>query len=428
VIVGRQAFLCVLVCGAIVESSTIALSPCAGPGCKARNDIAGDDITPGSVSLAWAAPGDEPTKSHVELRGLDPALLAVLDSRAIKVSRWNSFFRVHVVPAGKPVSPDDPPVLGSYQVQGGVVRFRPRFSLEPGLCYRALFDPAPFRKLLDELAPSLTTGEKTSSAQKTLSSDRTVPTQFRKPVASVVGVFPSALTLPENLLRFYVHFSVPMSRGDVYRHVKLLDAATGKAVDAPFLELGEELWTSDGTRITLLFDPGRIKRGLKPREEVGPVLEAGKSYTLVIDSGWPDARGTPLRSSFRKTFQVGPPDERSPDPKTWRIESPQAGSVNALVVHFPEPLDRALMDRLIGVREASGRTVAGRKSVTDGEKTWQFKPEAAWRPGDYRLAVGTELEDLAGNSIARPFEVDLFGPVTKESKGERINLPFRIAP
>ena len=63
----------------------------------------------------------------------------------------------------------------------------------------------------------------------------------------------------------------------------------------PFLELDEELWSPDGTRFTLIFDPGRIKRGLKPREEVGPVLEAGKSYSLVIDRRLARRIGKPAR-------------------------------------------------------------------------------------------------------------------------------------
>ena len=118
----------------------------------------------------------------------------------------------------------------------------------------------------------------------------------------VESVYPSAEILPENLLRFYLQFSAPMSRGEAYTHIRLLDAA-GRAVADPFLELNEELWSGDGRRFTLLFDPGRIKRGLKPREEVGPVLEAGKSYTLVIDRQWPDAQGNPLA---RRVSQVVP--------------------------------------------------------------------------------------------------------------------------
>ena len=74
-------------------------------------------------------------------------------------------------------------------------------------------------------------------------------------------VYPSADRLPENQLKFYLHFSAPMSQGDCYRHIKLLDAR-GKAVDLPFLELDQELWDPTGTRFTLFFDPWRIKRAI----------------------------------------------------------------------------------------------------------------------------------------------------------------------
>src|SRR5438128_8167014 len=114
-----------------------------------------------------------------------------------------------------------------------------------------------------------------------------------------------------------------MASGGAYRHVHLLNAK-GKEVEAPFLELDEELWSPDFRRFTLYFDPGRIKRGLKPREDVGPVLEEGKSYTLLIDRDWNDAQGNPLRESFRKTFTVGPPDDEAIDPQKWKIYAPRA--------------------------------------------------------------------------------------------------------
>ena len=80
-----------------------------------------------------------------------------------------------------------------------------------------------------------------------------------------------------------------MSTGDNYRHIHLLDAA-GKAVESPFLEIDQELWDPECRRFTLFIDPGRIKRGLKPREDLGPVLEEGKAgFTLVIDRAWADA-------------------------------------------------------------------------------------------------------------------------------------------
>ena len=216
-----------------------------------------------------------------------------------------------------------------------------------------------------------------------------------------------------------------MSRGEAYTHIRLLDAA-GRAVADPFLELNEELWSGDGRRFTLLFDPGRMKRGLKPREEVGPVLEAGKSYTLVIDHRWPDAQGCLLARDFRKSFRAGPPDQESPSPRDWRIQTPAAGTRHPLEVELSEPLDSALARRLIVVRDGQNRIVQGVVRLERAESLWRFTPDEAWTARAYSLDVGTDLEDLAGNAVGRPFEVNLAGPISARVKTEVISRPFRI--
>ena len=87
----------------------------------------------------------------------------------------------------------------------------------------------------------------------------------------------------------------------------------------PFLEIDEELWNPELTRLTLFIDPGRLKRGVKPLEEVGPAMEAGKRYTLVIDQNWQDGDGVRLKAGFRKSFAVGPPDRDPPNPAAWVV-------------------------------------------------------------------------------------------------------------
>jgi len=49
-----------------------------------------------------------------------------------------------------------------------------------------------------------------------------------------------------------------------------------------------------------------------------------------------------------------------------------------------------------------------------------------WKAGRYYFVADTRLEDLAGNSIARPFEVDVFHPVEREVKGETVRIPFDV--
>jgi hypothetical protein len=202
----------------------------------------------------------------------------------------------------------------------------------------------------------------------------------------------------------------------------------GQAVELPFLRLGEELWDPSGTRLTLLIDPGRIKRGLKPREENGPVLEAGRSYTLVIDPGWPDAEGDPLAREFRKEFRAEAPDEIQPDPKTWTIDRPSASTRKPIAITFPEPLDRALIESGLTLVDGKGEPVAGSLKIGANETRWEFTPEIPWAAGDYRLLVDADLEDLAGNSILRPFEVDVQRDTPTRPEPKQLTIPITIRP
>ncbi len=415
-----------LACGAILAIAGCAphapAQPAPGP-CTSGPTFRAPD-------LRWKTTG-HPRLSLAEVVRVNPRSLGVLRDSRPAPEVWTRFLSVRVIRQGDHPSKAEPlpPLLGTYRVVGDAIRFQPRFPLEPGVRYRAEFNPARLAettRLLDR-----TSADSVPAPNSPPGEPQTAEFSFNGPAAgpvtTVTAVYPSRAVLPDNLLRFYIHFSAPMSRGEAYRHIRLLDSA-GKPVDAPFLELDEELWSGDGRRFTLLFDPGRIKRGLKPREEVGPVLESGRSYELVIDADWTDAAGQPLAAGFRKSFRAGPADESSPDPKKWTVRPPVLGSRDALEVRFPDPLDRALLDRLIAVRDGSDRPVEGTINVANEETAWRFTPSAPWSPGNYRLLIGTDLEDPAGNSVARPFEVDILHPITRRITTETVALPFRIGP
>jgi hypothetical protein len=290
-----------------------------------------------------------------------------------------------------------PPIPGSTKLVAGVLRFTPRFPLTPGVKYRATYGGA--------------------------SADLTVPKPKREPTTVLTQVYPTANTLPENTLRLYLYFSAPMTRGGVYKYIKLL-SADGRPVAYPFLELGEELWSADGKRFTLLFDPGRVKRGLKPREEAGPALEEGKKYTLVIDRAWADENGTPLKAPFRKSFSVGPPDDTPIDPVKWQITPPAPSQ--PLVVKLDKPLDRALLQRLVWVVGPDGKRINGTIAVSAGERQWSFTPRGPWKAGDYRLVIDTRLEDPCGNRVGQPFEIDVFKPVQKTIDAKTVECRFTV--
>jgi hypothetical protein len=231
--------------------------------------------------------------------------------------------------------------------------------------------------------------------------------------------------LPANLLKFYIHFSAPMCRGHIYEHIHMLDEA-GRPVELPFLEIDEELWNPEMTRLTLFIDPGRIKRGVQPLEEIGPVLEAGKSYTLVINRAWQDADGNPLKESYSKSFKAGPPAREQLVTKTWKVTPPPAGSRRPVRIIFPNPLDHALAQRMIQVTDQDGRLVPGEAGLTDSEREWSFAPAKPWPAGPHFLVVQTAIEDLAGNNIGKPFEVDLFEDVLPRIRNATISLAFEV--
>ena len=338
--------------------------------------------------VAWR-PEAGPTTVVVE--GLDRATLDALRDHPERRSR-----ALRVAVEGDEA--DRPPMLGAFDLRGDSLVFTPKFPLSAGVNYVATCEGAP-------------------------PSRHTIPLPTAGPRAGVAGVDPEADELPENLLKFYIRFDAPMGRGNSYNHIRLLNS-DNTPVEAPFLELGEELWDPGGTRFTLLLDPGRIKRGLVPRAEDGPILAAGKSYTLEVDAAWPDDAGRPLRSTYRKTFRATKAVEVAVDPRSWRLSVPRAGTSDPLEADLGRPLDRALLQRLVGVEDADGRPIAGRAEVLDRATRWRFRPDLSWSAAEHRLAVGADLEDLAGNSVARPFELDAFGEISPKS-GEPSRITFR---
>jgi hypothetical protein len=319
--------------------------------------------------------------------------LGALDSR----DAWAQIFAVKV-------AADSAPMLGDYRIDGGRIRFTPMFPLDPGRQYHVTFAPAGAVPMIATIG---------------------LPAAHSTPSTVVAQVFPSGEVIPENQLRLYVHFSAPMGMKGGLDYVHLLDEE-GKEVIDPFLPLDAEFWNDDRTRYTVFFDPGRQKRGIPVIVEMGRSLTEGKSYTLVVDREWRDGNGLPLKEIYKRTFRVGPPDERPLDHAAWQIQAPAAGTRVPLTVAFPEPLDHGLLLRALGVQGPDGAAIGGDISVGKGELTWSFTPKEFWKAGAHHVAAFAMLEDLAGNRIGRAFEVDQFDRSDKSAEPEKTLIPFQV--
>jgi hypothetical protein len=348
------------------------------------------------------------TPNAVEVDGLAADTLSALARKLPAGSSESRVFAVFAEPAaaaqtGKTILP---PMAGTSRVVNSRLRFEPQFPLVHGVRYRAEYRPGGDSPVISwfELPPR-TKGR---------------PTE-------VVQIFPSSDLLPENQLKFYVQFSAAMSRGGTYEHVHIRDA-DGRVIDLPFLELDEELWDPGMTRLTLLIDPGRIKRGVKPLEDIGPVFEQGKTYSLTLDASCRDALGQPLRQTYEKRFRIGPADRTAPEPQRWKIEVPKPGTRDPLVVAFDEPMDQALALRLIRVVTVTQTTtvVTGDSTLGRDEREWRFTPQEPWRRGNYGVSVATTIEDLAGNNIGKTFDVDLSAGAQSRVIAENVRVPFQV--
>ena len=154
--------------------------------------------------------------------------------------------------------PDSPPMLGRYalaiHISGSyMLRFIPRFPFDPGQSYRAVLDSSAFPGT-DPLH---------------LESRFAAPAAPAGKPAGIAAIFPSSDKLPENLLRFYLHFATPMHAARL-TNTFICTMTKARSSPTPFLEVSEELWDPSGERLHAAHQSRADRAGLKPRKSSGP--------------------------------------------------------------------------------------------------------------------------------------------------------------
>ncbi len=221
--------------------------------------------------------------------------------------------------------------------------------------------------------------------------------------AQVEQVYPSADYLPENLLRFYIYFSEPMARDDIWDAVVLLDAE-GTEIPGAFIENKFDLWSPDDRRLTVLFDPGRVKTGLVAHNTLGRALQEGETYSLRVEQSAQTRQGCALTTGFDKTFTATAEDFTAPDLSSWQVNRPAAGTTDPLRIDLQSPADHLSLAYRIRVADAGGNRLSGALQLENDEQTWVFTPEHAWSDAAHLIEVDTTLEDIAGNRLTGLFD------------------------
>src|SRR5258708_9197937 len=214
--------------------------------------------------------------------------------------------------------------------------------------------------------------------------------------------------IPANTLRHYFLFDGP-ARGRVSQTAVELRRADGNPPRAPFMDLGQELWSPDGRRLTILFDPGRIKRDIEATGAAAAPLQAPERYRVRL-------------GPFTHPFRVTPPERRPLDPALWSVAAPR-GPRAPVTIRFDRVMDAALLGDQVTLANAQGVPRAARAVVSADDRTLRLWPTAPLRPGRYDVLVSPILEDIAGNRVAAALD---HAPATDTTPAAPARPPFTV--
>lgn len=268
------------------------------------------------------------------------------------------------------------PLAGRYVVDGDTVVFDPAFDLVARQIYTVL----------------------TRNAGVESARQFTLEPQGAETSPEVIAIYPSGPEIPENTLRFYIQFSTPMQPHLSTEFISLLDA-NGVPDTAAFMTFGQELWSEDRRRLTLLMDPGRIKRGVATNLELGSALLQGQRYSVAVAEGWPAANGGQDALGFVQHFQIVAPLRDLPDTDLWQISQPRVQTLDPLIIAFDRPFDHQLAQGSIRVIDGDGRVIIGTIGLDDHERAWRFTPDSPWPAAVLQIVVDARMEDVAGNNF-----------------------------
>lgn len=278
-----------------------------------------------------------------------------------------------------------PPMLGKYERSGERLFFSPRFPFDAERTYRA-----------------------TLHVGKPISVDDRVPPAGKQMPPRVVKIYPTADVLPANHLKFYIYFDRPMRGGkEIFKQIVLVDDK-GKVIDDPWLL--DEIWDEENNCLIIYIHPGRIKWGVLLRELLGPVLVEKREYALAIRGTMADPAGNKIGKDHVKKFRTTAEDRVRIDLAQWKLASPQRSSRESLALTLPKSIDHRSLQSGLTVIDAKGQRIDGAIAIGKDEMLWQFTPAREWQRGAYYLEIKRDLEDVAGNTPVRPFDLDLKTP------------------
>ncbi|MFT4929509.1 MAG: hypothetical protein ACI8WB_005642 [Phenylobacterium sp.] len=291
-----------------------------------------------------------------------------------------------------------PGMAGRYAVVDGNLVFTPRFAPEPGLSYTAVFDAQGFNQLFGGYPPL------PLLPQSVYQLSQYIAPEAELQQGEVTSIYPRLNILPQNVLRFYVYFSQPMSFDNPYDYLSIVNQDNA-VVKTSFVEFRQGLWDQSRTRLTVFIHPGRIKRGVGPNLTQGPVFIQGQRYRLKVDQRFKTLDGMALSADFEKTFEIGAPVYEKLNLARWQLVLPPVNSQQRLVIKPERALDPLISVQMITlVNRNTGMPIDVNFTVDAAGVNLFVQPDSPWLAGEYQLKFESKLEDLSGNTPAWAFD------------------------
>lgn len=307
---------------------------------------------------------------------------------------WSSFFNLKT-------ESSNPAVLGDYSVRNNQIVFTPRFLPDPSISYIISFSNAKLNSIFD------------TSLNNEIFTEKVNFSAIDSKEPEVVSISPDLTTFPENILRIYVEFNSPMSFENPYHFISIKNNQ-GEQLVEPFVIIPEGLWNIDRTRLTILFHPGRIKRGVGPNMTEGDILENGKKYIMEISKEWKGSSGKTLNSSFQKSFTVSYPLREKINFIEWDLIANEDGVLYIKTLH---PLDQVLAKRMLFIKAKEGDIQPSRVEFISAYQlriTWSKQSVS-----EYELIIDPRLEDICGNNPLNAFDYESGNLVTSKEMLKR---------
>lgn len=216
----------------------------------------------------------------------------------------------------------------------------------------------------------------------------------------LLAVHPQGPVWPENILRFHLCFDREMNPADSAANVEI-ETADGAAVRGALADFPDGLWSPDGTVLTVLLHPGRVKQGLAAHQRWGRALSAGHAYRIRIGPGLADMAGRRLGRACRIAFHCAAAEDRPLDPGQWRWHEPEPGGRDPITIATGRQLDALSLPGAVRLIDPGGAVHPAEFSIAGDIVT--AVPRAPWGEG-LMLEVAPWLEDVCGNRPAQAFE------------------------